>query len=59
MNDSKFKIYYFFSYGEIIESVETTSKEKAIKEFKKVGYSDNDFDFILEYNHNSYIPVHL
>lgn len=54
------QIYYFYCKGEIIESIENTTRQKAIDTFKALGYSENDFDFILEYNKKGfYIQNHI
>ena len=56
----KTQIYHFYCYGEIIESIEDSTRQKAIEKFMALGYSDTDFDFILEYNSKGYyIQSHI
>lgn len=50
MQDSKFKIYYFFSYGELIESIEEDSPEKAVDEMIKKGYNKKELDCFVQYD---------
>ena len=50
------KIYYFFCYGEIIDSTEADNPDDAIEHFLKT-YKPNDFDYLLEWDkkHGYYI----
>lgn len=58
--EERLKIYHFFLYGEIIESIEAISQDIAVQKFLNIGYSKRDFDFILEYNKQGfYIQSHL
>ena len=50
MKYSKIKIYYFYSYGELIESVEENSLESAMKNIEEQGYKRKEIDFIVEYD---------
>ena len=56
--NEKMKTFHFFNYGEHIETIHARTKESAIKGFNTLR-EDEEFDFILEYTRNSYIPVHL
>lgn len=43
------KIYYFYRYGEIIDSTEADNPDDAIEQFLKI-YQPKDFDYLLEWD---------
>lgn len=53
MQDSKLKIYYFFSYGELIESIEEDTPDKALFEMIKKGYKQKELDCFVQYDKKS------
>ena len=50
------KVYYFFCYGELIDTTEADNPEDAVEHFLKT-YKPRDFDYLLEWDkkHGYYI----
>lgn len=52
-NESKFKIYYFYKFGELIESVEADDQSEAVEILKSLRYRLSDFDYEMVYDKKS------
>lgn len=52
-NESKFKIFYFFKFGEIVAAVDADTQSEAVESLKAQRYKLSDFDFELVYDKKS------
>lgn len=52
-NESKFKIFYFFKFGELIEAVDADTQNEAVEFLKAQRYRLSDFDYEMVYDKKS------
>ena len=52
-NESKFKIFYFFKFGEIVAAVDADTQSEAVESLKAQRYRLSDFDYEMVYDKKS------